>query len=49
MDQDWGSWFWGGVGYSAGGVVHADEAEGKDEVVRARTGTSPRDHLVQRL
>lgn len=49
MDQGWSPWFRAGVGYSAGGVVHADEAEGKDEVVRARTGTSPRDHLFQRL
>ena len=30
------------VVYRAGGVVQADEAEGKDEVARALTSASPR-------
>ena len=47
MDQDWGSWFWGGMVYRAGGVVHADEAE--DEVAVDRTSAPPPDCLVQRL
>ena len=49
MDQGWSPWFRAGVVYSAGGVVHADEAEDKDEVARARTSASPRDYLVQQL
>jgi hypothetical protein len=35
------------VVYRAGGVVHADKAEG--EVASALTSASPRDYLVQRL
>lgn len=46
-DQSWVLWFCAGVAYSAGGVVHADEA--KDEVAVDRTSASPRDCLVQRL
>jgi hypothetical protein len=37
------------VAYRAGGVVHEDEAEGKDEVALALASAPPRDHLVQRL
>lgn len=37
MDHSWVHEFRAGVVYSAGGVVHADEAEDKDEVARALT------------
>ena len=47
MDHGWVVWFWAGVVYSAGGVVHADEAE--DEVAVDRTSAPPPDCLVQRL
>lgn len=49
MDHGWVHEFRSDVVDSAGGVVHADEAEDKGEVARARSSASPPDYPVQRL
>ena len=47
MGHGWVHEFCPDVAYCAGGVVHADEAEGKVEVARALTSASPRGRRVQ--